>query len=392
MSADANLRRRLIILTHAAFLISGILTILIGQVLPILSVRLSLNDEQLGYFFIAQFSGSLIGTLLSQPLTNRLGFIKTIVVGCTAMAFGVFGLNAQSLSLCLLAFFVNGFGVGITLPAINMLTVELNPRKVTPALNLLNFFWGIGAIICKPFVDFFGTSSSILRPTVILSAILILTGAAIFSLPRRVEPRKNQIIAENDENLPPIWSTSLAWAIALFNFIHVGFESGAGGWITTYAARFPDQSEHIFWLSPITLYFFFFIAGRGIAPLYSRFISENTMILCGLIIAAFAMLISLLGNTYFLLSIGSAIAGFGTSTIFPTNMARFTKIFGATASRRATPVFICGALGSTFTTFLIGYISSYYNDLRIGMFVLLGSCIILITLQILLMLRSTIRR
>jgi fucose permease len=392
MTADSNLRRRLIVLIHAAFLISGILTILIGQVLPILSQRLSLTDEQLGYFFIAQFSGSLIGTLISQPLTNHLGFIKTIVIGCLAMAIGVFGLNSDTLNICLLAFFINGFGNGITLPSINMLTVELNPENVTSALNFLNFFWGIGAIICKPFIDFFSTSLSIFRPTSILSIALILTGATIFLLPRRIEPQRNQGITETHENLPPVWSTSLAWAIALFSFIHVGFESGAGGWITTYATRFPDQSGHILWLSPITLYFFFFVAGRGIAPLYSKFTGENWMILIGLIIVTTAMMISLLGNTYFFLSIGSAIAGFGTSTIFPTNMARFTKIFGATATRRATPIFICGTLGSTLITFLIGYISNYYKDLRTGMFVLLGSCVVLITLQILLMLRSSIRK
>lgn len=391
MTADSNLRRCLVFLIHIAFLISGILTILIGQVLPILSTRLSLTDEQLGYFFIAQFSGSLIGTLLSQPLTNRFGFIKTIVIGCLAMAFGVFGLNAESLNLCLIAFFINGFGTGITLPAINMLTVELNPENVTPALNFLNFFWGIGAIICKPFIDFFGTSSNIQRPTLILSVSLLLIGALIFFLPRRIEPQKISAFEENNETLPPIWSTSLAWAIALFSLIHVGFESGASGWITTYAARFPDQSGHILWLSPITLYFFFFVAGRGIAPLYSRFLTENAMILAGLIIVMTAMMISLLGASFFLLSIGSALAGFGTATIFPTNMARFTKTFGATATRRATPIFICGTLGSTLITFLIGYISNYYKDLRIGMFVLLGSCVVLITLQIMLMIKSMLK-
>lgn len=391
MTADSNIRRRLLFLIHAAFLVSGILTILIGQILPILSARLTLTDEQLGYFFIAQFSGSLIGTLLSQPLANRFGFIKTIVIGCLGMAFGVFGLNTESVNICLIAFFINGFGIGITLPSINMLTVELNPENVTPALNFLNFFWGIGAIICKPFIDYFGTSLSIFRPTSILCVTLVLTGAAIFLLPRRVEPQRTQAVVENNERLPPIWTTSLAWMIALFNFIHVGFESGAGGWITTYAARFPDQSAHISWLSPITLYFFFFVAGRGIAPLYSEFIGEDGMILIGLIIVTAAMMISLLGNDYLLLSIGSAFAGFGTSTIFPTNMARFAKTFGVTATRRATPIFICGTLGSTLVTFLIGYVSNYYKDLRIGMFVLLGSCVVLLTMQVLLIIRSAVR-
>lgn len=388
--SKTNSAHLLVFLLHSAFLISGIITVLIGQVLPILSARLSLSDAELGYFFIAQFSGSLLGTLLTQPIANRVGFISAIALGCLAMMLGVFGLNSEVWHFCLLAFFVNGFGIGITLPSINMLTVELNPENVTPALNFLNFFWGIGAIFCKPFIDFFGTPSSIFQPTMFLSVSLLFVGIAIFFVPRKVEPKRS-FEYETNKDLPPIWSTSLAWAIALFNFIHVGFESGAAGWITTYAARVPTQNEQAFWFSPITLYFLFFVIGRGIAPLYSRFFRENTMILAGLLIVTIAMLISLLGNSYLLLLLGSSIAGFGTATIFPTNMARFTKTFGATATRRATPMFICGTLGSTLTTFLVGYISNYYRDLRVGMFVLLGSCVILITVQILLMIKFTIK-
>lgn len=389
-NSKTNRSGLLVFLLHFSFLISGVITVLIGQILPILAVKLSLSDEELGYFFISQFSGSLLGTLLAQPIINRLGFIKAIVIGCAAMIFGVFGLNSELWQFCLFAFFINGFGLGITLPAINMLTVELNPENITPALNLLNFSWGIGAIICKPFIDFFGTHLSILRPTLILSVSLLVVGAAIFLIPRQMEPAA-RTSKETSEDSTPIWSTSLAWTIALFNFVHVGFESGASGWITTYAARFSDNNLQISWFSPITLYFLFFIIGRGIAPLYSKFVSENTMILAGLIIVTTAMLISLLGSSYLLLVIGSAIAGFGTSTIFPTNMARFTKTFGATATRRVTPLFICGTLGSTVITFLIGYISSHFRDLRIGMFVLLGSCVMLLTLQILLMFRFSNR-
>lgn len=383
--------RFLTFLLYGTFLISGVSTVLIGQVLPILSAKLVLTDAESAYFFIAQFSGSLIGTFVTQIFTNRYGFLSTISLGCAAIMLGVFGLNTNSFGFCLIAFFTNGFGIGATLPAINMLTVELNPENVTPALNFLNFFWGIGAICCKPFVDFFSTSLSIFQATSILSFSSFIAGTAIFFLPRQAKPKPIDAIQTN-QNLPPIWSTPLAWAIALFNFIHVGFESGAGGWITTYAARFPDQGERNIWISPIILYFFLFVVGRGIAPLYTRFVGENVIILAGLLVVTIGMMTSLLGNSYFFLSVGSAIAGFGTSVIFPTNMARFTKTFGATAPRRAAPIFICGTLGSALITFSIGYISTFYNDLRLGMFVLLGSCVILLTLQILLMLHQFRKR
>ncbi len=86
---------------------------------------------------------------------------------------------------------------------------------------------------------------------------------------------------------------------------------------------------------------------------------------------------------------GAAIAGFGTATIFPTNLSRFTKTFGASAIRSATPLFICGTLGAAFTTWLIGFGSNYFNNLRSGMFVLALSIIALIGLQISLMFRNT---
>ncbi|MGI8469701.1 MAG: MFS transporter [Pyrinomonadaceae bacterium] len=377
------------ILLHFGFLVSGIVTILTGQILPILSARLRLNDEQAGYFFTVQFTGSLIGTFLTQTFAKRIGFAGVTIFGCLAMAAGVLFLNSEIWLVCQSAFFVMGFGIGITLPAINMLTVELNPLNATSALNFLNFFWGIGAIICKPFVDFFGTRTSIFQPTIILAVLLLAIGLAILFVPR--EKEQAQFFAENEpKNLIPIWTTLTAWLITLFNFIHVGFESGAGGWITTYANRFPSETR-FFWLSPTLAYFFFFVTGRGVAPIFSRFLSENKMLLVSLLILTLGVLILVSGNGFWILILGASIAGFGTSSIFPTNMARFTKTFGATATRRATPLFVSGTLGAALITQLIGYFSTNYGSLRVGMYVLLASCLSLIVLQIALSFNSKIR-
>lgn len=377
------------ILLHFGFLVLGIVTVLTGQILPVLSARLHINDEQAGYFFTVQFAGSLAGTFLTQIIAKRIGFAGATVLGCFAMTAAILFLNSDSWLVCLSAFFVLGCGIGITLPAINMLTVELNPLNITPALNFLNFFWGIGAIICKPFIDFFGTPESIFQPTLFLAVLLFVTGSAIAFVSR--EKEQPQFLSENnDENPIPIWTTSTAWLIALFNFIHIGFESGAGGWITTYANGFPSETQ-FFWLSPTLAYFLFFVIGRGIAPIYSRVFSENNLLLLSLIILTGGVIILVTGNSFWILVAGASVAGFGTSSIFPTNMARFTKTFGATATRRATPLFISGTLGAAAVTQLIGYISTNYNNLRTGMFVLLAACAALIILQILLIFNTKIK-
>lgn len=374
------------ILLHAGFFVSGIATVLIGQVLPILSTRLAVNDQQAGYFFIWQFSGSLLGTFLTRWFGRKNNFIAAAIIGCFAMALGILLLNANSFALCSLAFLINGFGIGLTLPSINMLILELNPARSGAALNVLNFFWGVGAICSQPFVDFFARGTNILTPTAALAVVLSIVGAALIFQPIGFERAQISDEQTKEDSAVPIWSNPIAWAIALFNLIHVGFESAMGGWLKTYTQRLEGAA---LWFPPIFLYFLFFVVGRGIAPLFFRFLDENKMLLLSLLTILLGMGILLFGESATLLSVGAAVAGFGTSSVFPTNISRFTKTFGPSATRRATPLFLCGTLGAALTTWLIGFLSNRYGDLRSGMFVLLVSILFLIILQIGLGLQKT---
>ncbi|MBK7707821.1 MAG: MFS transporter [Acidobacteria bacterium] len=386
-SARSNQITILKVFLHAGFFISGISTVLIGQVLPILSKKFALNDQQTAGFFPAQFAGSLAGTFLTNWFGKRGRFLTASSVGCFLMAVGVFLLNLGSFKLCLLGFFVNGLGIGLTLPAINMLILELSPLRATSALSILNFFWGFGAIVSQPFVDSLSRGSDIFLPTAILSGLLATVGIAIAVMPSALEPVNNSKDGAESEPDPPIWSNPIAWMIAGFNFIHVGFESAMGGWLKTYTERLETTAAmHL--LPPILLYFLFFVIGRGVAPLFFRFLNENRMLIASLVITLAGIVTILSAQNVFVLGVGAAIAGFGTSSIFPTNMSRFTKTFGPTASRRATPFFICGTLGAAFTTWFIGTVSTRFDSLRAGMFMLLASVIVLLVLQFGLQLRT----
>ena len=370
------------------FFLAGIATVLIGQVLPVLAQKLEINDRQAGYFFIAQFAGSLAGTFASTWFARRSRFLQANVFGCILIAAGVLFLNFESFPLCLFGFFLNGAGIGLTLPSINMLTLEINPARPASALNILNFFWGVGAILSQPLIDVLSRGTSVFIPTAALAIVFIVV-AVIFSLmPREIE--QNSKSNNEDAEITaaaPIWTSSTAWLIAFFNFIHVGFESGMGGWLKTYTGRLRED-ESVILLSPIFLYFLFFVLGRGIAPLFLRFLDENKLLFLNLLVVLIGTVIILVARDVLFLGIGASIAGFGTSSIFPTNLSRFSKTFGAAATKRATPLFICGTLGAAATTWAIGFASYYFKDLRSGMFVLLFSGLILILLQIFLVLRQ----
>lgn len=385
----SNPHRFLLILLHAGFFISGISTTLIGQVLPILAEKFALNDKEAGNFFPAQFAGSLLGTLLTNWFGRKGRFSAASAAGCLLMAAGVLMLNAPNYELCLAGFFVNGFGTGLTLPSINMLILELNRTRGAAALSVLNFFWGVGAILSQPFVDFFARGTSIVAPTAILTIGLALIGLALALAPGATEPRSADGIRTADEAETPIWTSPVAWGIAFFNFVHVGFESAIGGWLKTYTNRVEDGAAPALF-PPIFLFFVFFVVGRGTAPLFFRYLDENRMLLASLFVVLAGMLVLLFARDALTLGVGAAIAGFGSSSIFPTNVSRFTKTFGPSASRRATPFFICGTLGAAATTWIVGYVSESRASLRAGMFVLLISVLLLIVLQIVLARKTAI--
>jgi len=374
--------RSLNVLLHAVFFASGVTTILIGQVLPILSERFALNDLEAGYFFPSQFSGSLFGTYLTNWFGKNRKFAHATLIGCLLMAVGMLLMNAGSFAICLAGFAVNGIGIGLTLPSINMLVLEMNPLRSASALNILNFCWGAGAIACKPFVDFVG-QGHIAAPTMVLAVVLLIFAALMYRLPSGTESAHAATLA--DERDVPIWITKLAWVLAVFNFVHVGFESGIGGWLTTYTERVEGEAR-VTLISPTFLYFLFFVIGRGVAPVFFRYLSENLMLLVSLVLILAGMVVTLTAENVFQLSIGASISGFGTSSIFPTTVSRFGRVFGPSAARRATPLFICGTLGSAATTWLIGFLSNKMSDLRSGMYVLAASVVVLLLLQVGLML------
>jgi MFS transporter, FHS family, glucose/mannose:H+ symporter len=343
-----NANKLFLRLLHIGFFLIGILTILLGQILPILSARLSLDDRQAGHFFLAQFSGSLIGNFTYSPIIRKLGYNKMLLVGFLLMTLGCTGINFNSVSLSVISVILYGIGIELTIPAINLLVIELNFEKASSSSNIINFFWGLGAILCKPFVDFIGSRSDFFLPTRLLTITLLTVGVAI----------------------------------SITNF-QAEFKESEGGWITTYESRFTQISSTGL-ISAALVFFLYPVLGRAIVPLFFRVFSENAVLLFSLLIMTGGIILILWSDFFSGFILGSGIIGIGSSSIFPTNMSRFTNIFGAESTRNAAPLFVFGGLGVAFITWFIGIVSSAFDSLRAGFLVILVCCLFLICLQILL--------
>lgn len=380
--------KSLLITLYAGFFLIGILTVLLGQILPFLSSRLSLNDRQAGYLFVVQFAGSLLGTSFYNRAIKKFGYLKILFAAFCSMAVGCAWLNFGAAAASFAAIFIYGLGIGAAIPTINLLAVELNDREnSSSALNTINLFWGLGAILCKPFVDSVGSPGDITLPTVLLAVLFSASGLTILFSSYREDFAANENIT--DAISTPIWTTKTAWLIAAFNFIHVGIESSVGGWITTFERRSTANSGG--WLSAALVFFFFLVFGRAVAPLFFRFARENAVLLSSLIVMTAGTILILSARQFSTLIFGAAVLGFGCSSVFPTNTARFTTVFGSGATRNAAPLFILGSLGGAFATWFVGLTSTVFNDLRAGLSIILIGCLLLIILQTVLA-KTTTRR
>ncbi|MBK9214444.1 MAG: MFS transporter [Chloracidobacterium sp.] len=169
------------VVLHVMFFLSGIATVLIGPVLPVLARHFRLSDLDVSYFFPAQFAGSISGTLLSSWTARRESYLAAAVTGTALMAVGVALLNVDSYQVCLVGFFINGLGIGMTAPSINMLVLEMSQGRAASALSILNFCWGVGAIVSKPFVDILGTHDSLGSTTWALAVPLAVSATRVRS-------------------------------------------------------------------------------------------------------------------------------------------------------------------------------------------------------------------
>src|SRR5271168_3906699 len=77
------------ILLHAGFVAVGVVTTLPGPTLPTLAARWSLDDRQAGFFFTAQFLGSLLGVVSTSFLLPRRGYAFVLSTGFAFLAVGV---------------------------------------------------------------------------------------------------------------------------------------------------------------------------------------------------------------------------------------------------------------------------------------------------------------
>lgn len=331
-------------LLYCAFALTGILTALPGPWLPMLSKKWILTDAQAGSVIAAQFLGNTIGCCFAiRRLRSSLLFgLALLMLGSCGLAF----LHWPSLQV---GFFCCGLGLGLTIPATNLLIANLSSQRSAISLNLLNCVWGMGAISGPALVRLGQELGSVERMVLVigLGAGILLVLLAACSWPD---------LARNGQTRP-LRTASLKHLLtfALFFFLYVGAETCIAGWITTYAQR-RLATSYALALSPVTYFWSALVSGRAASAYVLRWIHERSLYTASLVLGLGSFILILSGNSPAAIVLGIIIAGLALAPIFPL-LVSFAA--GPLLSRtNGGWVFACAAFGGAVLPWATGKIST----------------------------------
>ncbi len=372
--------KQVVILTYCSFLLIGVLNTFLGPVLPVLSARWQLNDSQAGSLFFAQFTGALIGSAVSGWLFKRLSMATLLIAGYGFLSISVAILGISEWVGGVFAIFTIGIGLGFTIPATNLMIAELNPERSAGALNLLNFVWGIGALLCPPLISFFARHGQF--PGLLFGLALLLAISALgFARNLSVSHQNDRHTESGDVSAMRSWISPYALLTGILIFIYVGVETSVGGWLASYTQRLGSSAQQFWGITP-SLFWAGLLLGRALAPAALRLLSDRGLVLAGLIAAVCGLSLILMSRELASLSAGAFITGLGLAPVFPTTFAIFTRHFGMFARNMVGVLFMLAALGAAVVPWIVGATSKHYGELRIGLGVPLFGALVSVALQV----------
>jgi FHS family Na+ dependent glucose MFS transporter 1 len=321
----------------------------------------SLNDlaentssalSQISFLFTASSGGYSLGSILGGRIYDRrpghpvILFLLVIIAAALALT-----PHINQLWLLAINLLVMGIAAGVLDVGCNTLLVWVHRRDVSPYMNALHFFFGVGTFIAPV----------ILAQTIQYSGDIKLGYSimALISVPMLAwMVRQPSPTAPEEENTDSVADGSRSNVVliiftAAILFFYVGAELGFGGWIFNYAFRLGLADEttaayltSAFWGS--------FTVGRLISiPMATRLRPRTLMIVnfvgCLLSIG----IIILWPHSVVALWAGTILVGISMASIFPVTISLAERRMNITG--QITSMFFVGVgLGSMLLPWLIG--------------------------------------
>lgn len=365
----------------------GLILLFLGPMLPEIMNTFGIGEAQAGFLLSAGALGNALGPILGGVLLDRQK-LKFMMVLCFALETGF--LIAFGLTPLFFLTVVFNFGLvfmgGQLETAANYLPNIVGARSVSSVMNLVHFFFSVGALIGPILIGSMlnrgGNWQNYLFYLAVPTFIL-----AVYSLFLKV-PSGAQWVQSTEEAarkrrffLFDFFRSARHPAVvfgALALVFYVGAELGFSSWLVNYLEKehlFPKLSASL----TLSLFWIGLVAGRLVNTIIAQRVLSKIIIAVSAVTGLLAgVLFLVVGRPVFIFPV-TFLMGLAMSGIFPIVMAEVTRRFPRETGKVAGVMTFGGGVGGSLLQWLIG-ITAEYAGLRASMaftpalFVLSGIC------------------
>jgi len=364
-AAPAHPGRALAVLC-AIFFSAGFLMAAIGPVLPALSARTGASLSVMGRLMSAIFLGSLAAQVVSGWASDRFGRRVVLAVGLLLLAVtGMAIAISTALPLTLTAGVVYGIGYGAFSLSGNVMTSELVPARRASAVNLVNMFFGVGAVVGPLVVSVLLQRTGAALPALWMGGALLVAAAvaAATALPDRLPVfNDGDSVPAADgaaERPPSLVRDPMLLACGIFLMLYVGSEMAAGAWTAVYLHQSAGMNEARS-AAATSLFWAMLTMGRIGAVLGGMRITAEHLLNAAVWITCAGAALLLAGHGSAAASVTAfAILGFGYGPIYPTGVAVLTSRFPQAAGTATSQMGVLAAIGGALLPWIHGLVLAH---------------------------------
>lgn len=336
---------------NACMFVFGAVLLLMGSLLPTLQFTYS-RSGNLGSFPLA---GILVSTILVGPILDLMGAkrVLAIALGLVAASLGVMP-TLHSYAGIAAAAFVYGLAGGGLNTAANALVADISVAGRAAALNLLGFFFSLGAISAPLLLSSAGGSFStlvVLRTLAIFCLLVLFFVLSLrFPLPTKSGTRLSTLLK--------VLSQGAVWLFAALLFFESGSENCMFVWTSKIVADALHTSPNLANTALVALSAALG-GGRIAAVLFLRWLgSARTIWLSTAVIVAGSIVMRNATQMSGMI-VAAIVIGLGLSSIFPTALGMAGDRFPGETGTVFGAIMAVALAGGTAGPKIAGWIAPY---------------------------------
>jgi fucose permease len=351
-----------------AFAVSGMLTLMMGAIMPMLLTHFNLGYDGGGRLLSSHSIGNLASGLFSGLIAVHLGRKRSIIMLSLLFVLGYAGmLITKSPTILIFMFLLTGLGRG-SISNINNTIVNEASNGSPGKLNLLHMFYAVGAFLA-PLMTSYMVSRGLgwkfpVATVTFLGITMVLTFAAMrIDNSKKVQGKKDNKVkevkkedsVEKGEKAIGFYKNVDFYIAGGLLFFYLCVETSLNGWIVTYLQDTGIMSTSLA-QTVLSIMWIIIIAGRLFCAYISQRFNTKNIILSSAIGSVIFFILFLISTNTWAIIVCVLGLGFCLAGVYPTTIANVGNIIKGSGLAMGVLLAIAG-LGAIIMPYITGLVA-----------------------------------